>query len=195
MDQRASDTDREQAADTLRAAAADGRLTVDELDDRLGSAYAAATRTELERVTGDLLPAAPSEAPMPVRPGEDGERRIVSIMGAADRTGRWKLARECRVLNVMGGADLDLNEAELAADRVELRITSIMGGSTVYLPENLNVEVSETAIMGGNQVKLGNHTPNPGGPVLRIRLFSVMGGTDLKRGPKRTLRERLHRGH
>jgi hypothetical protein len=43
------------------------------------------------------------------------------------------------VINVMGGSDLDFNDAELAAERVELRIFSLMGGTDIHLPEGLNV--------------------------------------------------------
>jgi uncharacterized small protein (DUF1192 family) len=40
--------------EVLRRAVADGQLTVDELEERVPSAYAASTRTELERLTADL---------------------------------------------------------------------------------------------------------------------------------------------
>lgn len=53
----------------------------------------------------------------------------------------------------------------------------------------LNVEVSDFAFMGGNDVKLGEHRPDPGGPVVLLRLFSIMGGTDVKRGTKQGWRE------
>lgn len=175
---RASDAEREQTADRLRHAAGEGRLTLEELDDRLQLAYAATTGTELERLTEDVTVHEPAP---PVSAGESVQW-IVAIMGGNERKGRWRVGRRCRVLNLMGGSDLDLNGAELAADRVEIRIVSIMGGSNVRVPDGLNVEVSETAIMGGNTVKLGDATPNPGGPVLHLRLFSLMGGTDVKRG-------------
>jgi hypothetical protein len=38
---RASDTDRERVAEVLREAAGDGRLTLEELDERLDAVYAA----------------------------------------------------------------------------------------------------------------------------------------------------------
>jgi hypothetical protein len=94
----------------------------------------------------------------------------------------------------MGGADLDLNDAELSDERTELEVYSIMGGGDIYVPDGLNVEVSEFAFMGGNGVDLGDSRPDPGGPVLRVRLFSLMGGTDVKRGrkKKRPPGHRLH---
>jgi Domain of unknown function (DUF1707) len=51
---RASDAEREAVADRLRAAAGDGRLDADELEDRLAAAYGARTRGELVPLTADL---------------------------------------------------------------------------------------------------------------------------------------------
>jgi hypothetical protein len=51
---RASDTERDQAAEILRAAYAEGRLTRAELDERTGAAYAATTRADLSGLTSDL---------------------------------------------------------------------------------------------------------------------------------------------
>jgi hypothetical protein len=62
---RASDADREWAADRLRIAAGEGRLDADELDERLSAAYAAKYCTELVRLTADVTPA-PRPAPRPV---------------------------------------------------------------------------------------------------------------------------------
>jgi hypothetical protein len=90
----------------------------------------------------------------------------------------------------MGGSDLDLNDAELAADHVELTVFSLMGGADIYVPDGLNVEVSDFALMGGNTVHIGDPRPDPGGPVLRLRLISIMGGTDVKRGPRKSRAER-----
>jgi Domain of unknown function (DUF1707) len=63
---RASDAEREAAADRLRAAAAEGRLDPDELEERLAAAYGARTIGQLVPLTADL-PATP--APEPSRPG------------------------------------------------------------------------------------------------------------------------------
>ena len=58
-DLRASDSDREAVANQLRTASEDGRLDVDELDDRLAKVYAAKTYGELEPLTADLAPDPP----------------------------------------------------------------------------------------------------------------------------------------
>jgi hypothetical protein len=58
----ASDADRDRAAERLRAAAGEGRLTADELEERLERAFGARTQAELEPLTGDL-PAPPRARP------------------------------------------------------------------------------------------------------------------------------------
>jgi Domain of unknown function (DUF1707) len=61
---RASHADREQVADRLREAAADGRITMDELEERLETAYTSMTHAELRPLTRDLAAsAAPASAP------------------------------------------------------------------------------------------------------------------------------------
>ena len=51
---RTSDPEREQIAEILRAAATEGRLTLEESDERLARAYAAKYRDELAPLTADL---------------------------------------------------------------------------------------------------------------------------------------------
>lgn len=198
MDQlRASDADRERAADRLRHAGGDGRLTVDELGERVQLAFAARTRGELDDLLSDLgeprsLPARPPASDgLVVRPGAGGAGWVVGILGEARRAGRWRVARRCVVVNLMGGADIDLNDAELAADEVELTVLSILGDSKVRVPEGLRVEVSDVGILGSNTVEhsaagAGGHA----GPVLRVRLVSVLGSASVRRGPRLTRRER-----
>ena len=77
-DIRASDAERERVATLLRDHAAEGRLEVDELDERLRRAYAARTRSELDVLTADLPPRLPRR-PAPVRPrGSHVRERLVA---------------------------------------------------------------------------------------------------------------------
>jgi hypothetical protein len=58
---RASDADREQVAERLRQATAEGRLLAEELEQRLGAVFAARTYGELDALVADL----PSRRDMP----------------------------------------------------------------------------------------------------------------------------------
>jgi Domain of unknown function (DUF1707) len=60
---RASDADREGTADRLRRAAGEGRLSADELEERLEAAFAARTAGELAPLVADLPPDAIGRAP------------------------------------------------------------------------------------------------------------------------------------
>jgi hypothetical protein len=174
---RASDAERDAVAEHLRAAAGEGRLTLDELTDRLEAAFGASTRAELEPLTADL-PAAPAPAP-----SGTGRRWIVAIMGGGRHRGRWRIASRCTVVNIMGGADLDLTEAIVEGPETEIRVFSLMGGSNIKVPEGVHVDLGGFALMGGNDLKLaGRAQPQPGAPSVRVRAYSLMGGTDVRSG-------------
>jgi hypothetical protein len=66
QDLRASDVEREAAADRLRTAALEGRLDPVELDERLSRAFAARWRSELTALTADVTPAPPAPVGPPV---------------------------------------------------------------------------------------------------------------------------------
>lgn len=64
---RASDADRERVAGILRGAAGQGLLTLDEVGDRLASAYGARTTAELAPLTADLPEGGRRFAPVDLR--------------------------------------------------------------------------------------------------------------------------------
>jgi hypothetical protein len=193
---RASDADREQASELLRRAAGEGRLTVEELDGRLTQAFAARTRAELEELVADIVVAGDGTAlgapatSLPVVPGAGGTKWLISIMSGHDRRGHWRVGPKVINFNFWGGSEIDLNDAVLSTQQTEIRIISIMGGADVYVPEGLDVQVSQFALMGGNDLRLGRERPAPGGPTVHLRLFSLMGGSNVRRGRKLTRRER-----
>jgi Domain of unknown function (DUF1707)/Cell wall-active antibiotics response 4TMS YvqF len=192
---RASDVERERASDELRRAAGDGRLTVDELDQRLTRCYEAKTVAELTELTGDVVvsghdPASGSPAAAAVKPGPGGTSTLVAIMSGNDRSGRWRVAERLNVINVMGGSDLDLTQAEFAAPVTEITVFSLMGGSDIRVPDGVEVHITKFALMGGHDVKLSDQVPPPGAPVIRLRMLSIMGGGEVRQGRKLTKAER-----
>ena len=79
---RASDAERERTVGRLRRAVTDGRLTVEELDERSERAYAARTRGELAALLADLPGAgavARTTARTPVDPGGIGRRPFTFV--------------------------------------------------------------------------------------------------------------------
>ena len=173
-DVRVSDAEREAVADRLRAAGGEGRLTLEELADRVGTAYGATTAGELEPLTADLPARAAAPAAKPAR------RWGVSLIGGADRKGRWRVPRRGTWLTLIGGPDLDLRDATLEGEDTELTIVTLIGGGDVIVPEGVTVELSGFTLLGGDDLKLEGAPPPPGAPVVRVRSFGLIGGTDVK---------------
>jgi hypothetical protein len=181
----ASDAERERAAVLLRDAAGEGRLTLEELSDRLAFVFAARTAGELEALTRDLpapLQPPPSLArPTPVR------RRIIAIMSGAKRRGRWRLEDRCTAVAVMGGCSLDLRHAEIGAPRAQINAVAVMGGIEIIVPEGVEVELTGIAVMGGKHARIANVPVRAGTPIVHVRVLAVMGGVAVKSAPTRRL--------
>jgi hypothetical protein len=175
---RVSDADREATVVRLRQAGGEGRLTLEELADRVELADGARTRGDLDALTADL-PATSAPAPPPVPPGKD-RRWVVAIMGGETRKGRWRPSRRTNAVAVMGGIDIDLREAELA-DGAEFLAVGIMGAVSIVVPEGVSVEMSGFALMGGNSGPDDRIPPAHNSPVVRVRAFSLMGGVVVER--------------
>jgi hypothetical protein len=183
---RVSDADREAAVARLRVAGGEGRLTLEELAERVELADAARTRGDLDALTADL-PATSAVAPPPAPPGKD-RRWIVAIMGGETRKGRWRPSRRTNAIAVMGGIDIDLREAQLA-DGAEILAIPVMGAVSITVPEGVSVEMSGFALMGGNSGPDDRVLPLPNSPVVRVRAFSLMGGVVVERKKARRRHE------
>src|SRR5437868_3542350 len=153
---RASDADREQAAHVLREAAGDGRLTLEELDERLDAVYAAKTYAELSPITRDLPVPGTSTPPAPpsgvdFRPveGAPSWRGGIGIMSGFQRSGVWNVPRRFAAFTFWGGGRIDLREARFAEGEVTIRALAVMGGVEIIVPDDLSVHVKGIGIMGG----------------------------------------------
>ncbi|HVT68318.1 MAG TPA: DUF1707 domain-containing protein [Trebonia sp.] len=188
---RASDADRESVANVLREAAGDGRLSMDELDERLDAVYAAKTYAELEPITRDLPGAGtsyvPATAPVPAGDparfgGEPTSHGAVAILGGFTRRGDWIVPKEFTAFMFMGGGEIDLREARFAEREVSIHIIAIMGGCEIIVPEDATVRVTGIGVMGAfDHTVSGSGTPD--GPVITVNGFALMGGVDVKRRP------------
>ena len=96
---RASYEDRDRVVEVLRLAAGDGRLSADELDQRLEMALAARTYGELAALTKDL-PTAPGAA-MAAEPKDFV--RIQTVSARTRRDGRWVVPNRMEVKVGRGG--------------------------------------------------------------------------------------------
>lgn len=181
---RASDDEREQVVQALSEHATTGRLTLAELEERVGLAYAAATRSDLEKLTTDLpSTGAERNAAAPTR-RRKATRWIVALMGGTEKRGRWRVAERVNTVAVMGGHDIDLRNAELDSDDTTIVAISVMGGTDIYVPDTIDLDIGGFSIMGGTGERGSRRAPRPGAPRVRILAYNVMGGTDVWRLPE-----------
>jgi hypothetical protein len=174
VDPLASDADRERTALQLRDAAADGRLTLEELTGRLDRAYAARTHGELDDVTRDLA-AAPPARPRARSP----RRRVTAVMSGSQVRGRLRIDGRMRATAVMGGIQIDLTQAEIVDGEATIDLKVAMGGVEIFVPPGVEVEADGlVSIMGGHSVRVPDAPAYA--PVIRLRGFVVMGGVDVR---------------
>ncbi|OHV06333.1 DUF1707 SHOCT-like domain-containing protein [Mycobacterium talmoniae] len=180
---RAADTDRIQVAQLLSDAAEQGRLPMSEYEDRLTKAYAAQTYDELDELRADL----PGSSVCPLRGGAykpAPSSVLLAIMSAFERRGRWNVPKRLTTFALFGGGVVDLRYADFTSPDVEINAYSIMGGQTILLPPEVNVDIHGHGVMGGfdHDVK-GEGTP--GAPTVKVRGFSLWGGVGIKRKNRR----------
>jgi hypothetical protein len=185
---RASHEDRERTVDILRTAAGDGRLTADELDERLEAALSARTVGELGALTADL-PAPPGGS---VPPAKDLVR-IVQNGGSATRRGRWRVPRRMDLLLAEARATLDFTEALISHPTLRID-TDIRGGLlTLVVKPGIVVDADDLTVREG-AVKVRPGTDQPAPVTLHVRLVGqVSAGQVVVRLPRRTFAQWVHR--
>jgi Domain of unknown function (DUF1707) len=183
---RVSDADRHQVAELLRAAAGEGRLDIEELEQRLESAYAAKTLGDLVPLTSDLPVGRTSQAPlMPTGPVLPAVRydHSVAIMGSTSRTGVWEVGPSHLAIAVMGNVDIDLRNARFSSHETVVRAFAYWGGVNVYVNEHTRVVVDGVGIMGGFDQARDKVEADigPESPVVRVTGLSLMAGVTVQR--------------
>lgn len=85
------------------------------------------------------------------------------------------------IVTVAGGVEVDLRRATLAPEGAHLRVTNLMGGIDIQVPEDWDVRLEGRAFMGAND-KVGLGDPH-GQPQLTVDCVTVMGGVEIRGVP------------
>jgi hypothetical protein len=194
---RASDSERERVAERLRDAVAEGRLDLEEFEQRLDATYKARTHGELEPLVSDL-PVTSSMSAATTRSGGWGQRvggpatsrGAFAFWGGFGRKGTWTVGRKFTAFTLMGGGEIDLREARFEDRVTVIRCFAIMGGVQIVVPPELNVETRGIGLMGGfGEHGEGAGDPDPAAPRVIISGVAIMGGVGVER--KRSKAEKL----
>ena len=193
---RASDADRDQVAEVLNSAYAEGRLTLDEHQDRTQTALQAKTFDDLTALTADLVPLQPlsvhgnaTDRQPVVSDGANPEAdRMSTVMSTVKREGSWRMRTHSVANNVMGDIKLDLTQATFDAPVVEVTGTQLMGSMVLRVPLGVTIVDEVTNVLGETSIKdVGE--PDPSMPTIVLKGTNIM--SDIKvRGPKKPSRWR-----
>jgi hypothetical protein len=198
---RISDADRHRVAELLREAAGEGRLDIDELDERLEAAYSAKTYGDLVPLTVDLpvgAPQHPLAGPPPVGvPWVPAERfdSSVGIVGSTSRRGLWEIGPTHNAFAFMGGVDIDLRQARFTSRETVIHAFGIWSGIDVYVNAYTRVIVDGVGIMGAFDQARDKVRPElgPDSPLVRVTGFALMAGVTVQRRPMPGQRRRKRR--
>lgn len=157
---RVSHEDRDLVAEALRVAAGDGRLTADELDERLGQALSARTYADLAPLVADLPGAGGALVPLPGplsaalagggAPAPSRELvRIEARSGHARRDGRWAVPARMEVRVRSGHVELDFTQAVIT--RTALHIDAEVRSGTLLLVTRpgVTVDLDDVSVRSG----------------------------------------------
>jgi hypothetical protein len=142
--------------------------------------------------------ARPPEREVPAVAADDLQREtLLAILGGAKRTGKWTPPELLQTIVILGGVELDFRRALLAPGLSEVRLFALMGGVTITIPRDVDVEVTATAVLGGvDQKSPGDGRPGEAGddraagpspaatgerrPLVLISGIAIMGGIDIR---------------
>ncbi|MBC3194365.1 DUF1707 domain-containing protein [Pseudonocardia sp. C8] len=138
---RISDADRERVAERLHRAMAEGRISVEELQERLTTVYAARFGSDLVPVLSDL-PGDPLNLSADVLATPVGPPTVLrGGVGGIRRRGNWSVPPRLRVQCSIGPVLLDFCDAELPMPVVEVELELGAGSARLLVPENATADV------------------------------------------------------
>ncbi len=180
LELRISHADRDRVVETLTAAAGEGLLAADELDDRVEAALSARTRGELAVLTADLPPSGIE------RQAKD-LIRIDQRFGDVTRAGQWVVPRRMEIKLTAGDVTLDFTRALIIRDVVRIEVDLGLGGDlTLVIRPGIVVDTDGlTGRLGDVKVPPAEDPRVP--VILRVELVGrVRGGGVVARFPRRT---------
>ena len=189
---RASHEDRDRVVELLRVSAGDGRLTAEELDERLELAMTARTYGELAKLVVDLPAAGSVVASVPAPRAKDVVR-IDCGSGHARRDGPWVVPQRIEARVRSGSLKLDFTHAVITQPSLQLDAEVRSGHLILITKPGIVVDTDDVTVRSGHvkvRAPWGHEMPE----VLRIDVAGKVGsGHFIARPPHRTFWQWLTR--
>ena len=172
---RASDADRDAVIERLRDAAGQGRITLEELEERLDGVFAAKTYADLDRLVEDLPP--------PEGAGHGAPPLVLETRtGVIKQAGHWVVPERITARMTMGQMVIDFTQAVCRHREVLLEAHCGSGYMLIIVPRDW-VAVLDGMVNGmGHVVNKAGGAPGPGvTTTLRVSGTVEMGYLKIKR--------------
>lgn len=112
---------------------------------------------------------------------EEDFLETTSILGGVKKNVISKDFKGGNLLNIFGGVDIDLSQADINGT-VVMDITQVFGGTKLVIPSHWEIKTEITSILGGIEDKRKNLSSLniAEGKILILRGTSVLAGIDIK---------------
>jgi hypothetical protein len=147
---RASHDDRDRVVELLRVSAGDGRLTAEELDERLEQAMTARTYGELARLVADLPATGSVAAPVVAAAQAKDVVRIDTRSGHVKRVDHWIVPQRMEVKVTSGHVLLDFTQAVITQPTLTLNIDVRSGHLRLITKPGIVVDTDDVVIRSGH---------------------------------------------
>ncbi|MEU4404944.1 DUF1707 domain-containing protein [Streptosporangium sp. NPDC023963] len=174
---RASHADRDVVIEQLRVAAGDGRLTLEELEERIERTQAARTYDDLRALTADLPQ---DKAAFAVPGGGGGVLELRTKHGQVQQKDYWVVPARIVASCTSGSVKIDFTEAVCSHREVLLEATCGMGNIVVIVPRGWTVWVDSLTTNMGTISNKATDPGHPDAPVLRVTGKVGMGSLKIK---------------
>jgi hypothetical protein len=193
---------REETVDQLIMNYGHGHLSRDAFERRLDEALDTKSHERLLELTRDLELKADraytqqKKAELGIRVDTSAAARLdetehmINILGGNTRKGAWDVPHAIRVINVLGGAELDFTDARFTAETTYITVFCLFGGVNIRVRDGMRTVSKAVCVFGGVDNR-GGTTTDPNAPLLVIEGLALFGGVDIrvKKTPKQRFTE------
>jgi hypothetical protein len=103
---------------------------------------------------------------------------VSAILGGGEYKFNNKTLKGGKATAIMGGCVIDLTDADMTEDQIELNTFAFWGGIEVKVPKTWDVVMKGSPILGGMEVKTAS--PETPDKQLVVTGSAIMGGVDIK---------------
>jgi hypothetical protein len=184
---RMSDRDREGVVSRLHQAVGEGRLTIDEFEERLGGVLAARTFGDIEPYVADL--------PAPHASAAPAEPAFLTVRGSTlRRTGRWIAPSRINVEASGSRVIFDFTQAVITGPVITIYAALRGAGMHLIVPPDSSVDVGGVSLHGSS-VRARRFPNAPSVSGLHFVVTGEIRGSSIKVKPPRVWRWPWQRRH